>query len=294
MIEIFANQTKEIEYYSNKKNVHFVKVDRNGTHVFADCTCNRCGGTGYLDCYSHVDGGVCFECGGSGVSTATEIKIYTDEYGAKLKAQRAVREEQKRQELIAESGEWNKEWMAKEGFNGEGITYIVLGNTYEIKEDLKAHGAKFNYLLGWHMPNAEGYDAVPVKLEQVTSHLYNGRLDYLHDDAAELVKKLKEVAEQELKAKNGEHISEYIGTIGERREFVCKMIGCFAYETNYSYYGETNYIYKFVDVNGDIIVWNTSNYLEKDKDEYRFKATVKEHSEYKGEKQTVVNRPKFQ
>lgn len=294
MIEIFANQTKEIEYYSNKKNVHFVKVDRNGTHVFADCTCNRCGGTGYLDCYSHVDGGVCFECGGSGVSTATEIKIYTDEYGAKLKAQRAVREEQKRQELIAESGEWNKEWMAKEGFNGEGITYIVLGNTYEIKEDLKAHGAKFNYLLGWHMPNAEGYDAVPVKLEQVTSHLYNGRLDYLYDDAAELVKKLKEVAEQELKAKNGEHISEYIGTIGERREFVCKMIGCFAYETNYSYYGETNYIYKFVDVNGDIIVWNTSNYLEKDKDEYRFKATVKEHSEYKGEKQTVVNRPKFQ
>lgn len=298
MIEIFANQIKEIEYYSNKKNVHFVKVDKNGTHVFADCTCNRCGGTGYLDCYGHVDGGVCFECGGSGVSTATEIKIYTDEYGAKLKAQREAREEKKRQKMIEESDEWNKKWMAKEGFNEEGITYIVLGNTYEIKEELKAHGAKFNYTLGWHMPNAEGYDAVPMNIDQVTYHMYNGRLDYImYSEIVELVKALKEKAEQELKAKNGEHISEYIGTVGERREFTCKLVGHFCYESNFGGYGywtdNTMHIYKFKDENGDIVVWNTATYLDDDKPEYKFKATIKEHSEYKGEKQTVISRPKF-
>lgn len=299
MIEIFANQTKEIEYYSKAKNVHFVKVDRNGTHIFADCNCPKCGGTGYIDYYSHVDGGICFKCGGSGVVNATEIKIYTDEYGTKLKARRAAREEKKRQKMIEESGEWNKEWMAKEGFNEEGITYIVLGNTYEIKEELKAHGAKFNYMLGWHMPNAEGYDAVPMNVDQVTQHLWNGRLDYMNDYRAieELVKALKGKAEQELKAKNGEHISEYIGTVGERREFTCRLVGHFCYESNFGGYGywtdNTMHIYKFKDENGDIVVWNTATYLDDDKPEYKFKATIKEHSEYKGEKQTVISRPKF-
>ena len=297
--EIFTEQEQNIERYSRMKNVSLVKVDKNGTHIFADCTCRRCGGAGILPEYGHVDGGVCFECGGSGVKErGTEIKIYTPEYGAKLNAQRAVREEQKRQKMIEESGEWNKEWMAKEGFNEGGITYIVLGNTYEIKEDLKAHGAKFNYLLGWHMPNAEGYDAVPVKLEQVTQYLYNGRLDYQRNGIEELVKKLKEAAEQELKAKNGEHISEYVGTVGERREFTCKLVGHFCYESSFGGYGywtdNTMHIYKFKDENGDIVVWNTATYLDDDKPEYRFKATIKEHSEYKGEKQTVVSRPKFQ
>ncbi len=28
--------------------------------------CDRCGGSGYLQIYSHVQGGVCFKCGGSG------------------------------------------------------------------------------------------------------------------------------------------------------------------------------------------------------------------------------------
>jgi hypothetical protein len=28
--------------------------------------------------------------------------------------------------------------MEREGFNADGVTYIVLGNTYEMKEELKA------------------------------------------------------------------------------------------------------------------------------------------------------------
>ena len=29
-------------------------------------TCSRCGGSGYLRQYNHVQAGVCFRCGGSG------------------------------------------------------------------------------------------------------------------------------------------------------------------------------------------------------------------------------------
>ena len=32
--------------------------------------CSRCGGTGNLPQYSHVENGVCFSCGGHGVYTA--------------------------------------------------------------------------------------------------------------------------------------------------------------------------------------------------------------------------------
>lgn len=295
MIEIFENQAQAIEEYKNARRVRFDRVDKNGTHIFTDCNCRRCGGDGYISYFAHVEAGVCFECGGSGVGNGEEIKIYTDAYGAKLKEQRAAREEAKRQKLIAESGEWNKGWMEREGFNADGITYLVLGNTFEIKDELKAKGAKFNHLLGWHMADAQGYDAVELNIEQVTQHLWNGRLDWQNDYPAmeELVKKLKDDAEAALKAKRGEHVSEYIGKVGERREFVCKLVCHFTYESHYSFYGETNHIYKFVDENGDIVVWNTSSWLDDEQKDFRFKATVKEHSEYKGEKQTVISRPRF-
>ena len=301
MREYFENQEQIIEELKNTRRVHFEKVDKNGTHVFVDCTCSRCGGDGIIPYFGHVDHGVCFKCGGSGVGGNEEIKVYTNEYGAKLKAQRAAREEAKRQKLIAESVEWNKEWMEREGFNAEGITYLVLGNTYEIKDELKAHGAKFNYMLGWHMPNAEGYDAVPVQMEKITQHLWNGRLDYIsnYSEIRELVSKLKDEAEQLPKVKNGEPVSEYVGKVGERLEFEADLVGEFTFETPgyMSWETELMHIYKFKTAEGNIVVWKTTSYIkeyfEDDVKHFTFKGTVKEHSEYKGEKQTVLNRVKI-
>lgn len=301
MIEYFENREQMIEKVKKERHVRFVKEDKNGTMVFVDCSCSRCGGDGIIPYYGHVDNGVCFGCGGSGVGGSEEIKIYTPEYGAKLKAQREAREEKKRQELIAKSGEYNKEWMEREGFNEAGITFVVLGNTYEIKDDLKAHGAKFNGFLGWHMPNAEGYDAVPVQLEKITQHLWNGRLDYISNYAEirELVSKLKDEAEQLLKVKNGEPISEYVGKVGERLEFEADLVGEFTFETPgyMSWETELMHIYKFKTAEGNIVVWKTTSYIseyfEDNVKHFKFKGTVKEHSEYKGEKQTVVNRVKI-
>lgn len=81
----------------------------------------------------------------------------------------------------------------------------------------------------------------------------------------------------------------------------------------YGYGYETVYIYKFEDSEGKIYVWKTTTILKKDgmDGEYdimytrpasevfpyvgariKIKATVKEESEYHGEKQTVINRVK--
>lgn len=297
MREYFENQEEVIERVKKERHVRFDRVDKNGTTIFIDCCCSRCGGDGIIPYFGHVDHGTCFKCGGSGLGGSEEIKIYTSEYGAKLKAQRAAREEAKRQKLIAESGEKNKEWLEREGFNAEGTTYLVLGNTYEMREGLKDNGAKFNHILGWHMADPKHFDVVSLNVEQVTCRTWDGRYDYERDPEIEaLITKLKEDAEHELKVRRGEHISEYIGTVGERREFKCKFVGGFTYETHYSFYGEVNHIYKFEDETGDVIVWNTSSYLPdkvEENEECRFTATIKEHSKYKGEKQTVIARPKF-
>lgn len=295
MVEYFENREETIERLKKRRHVYFVREDKNGTMIFVNKQCERCGGDGTIPYFGHVDNGICFECGGSGVSGNTEIKVYTAEYGAKLKAQREAREEAKRQELIAKSGEWNKEWMEREGFNEEGITFLILGNTYEIKDELKAHGAKFNGMLGWHMANAEGYDAVSLPMDAITYHMWNGRLSYNGDFSAikALADQLKKEAEQKLEPKG--KASEYIGNVGERLEFEAELVNRYTFEVPgfHSWETELMHIYKFKTAEGNIIVWKTSSYLTEDVKVFKFKGTVKEHSEYKGEKQTVINRPKF-
>lgn len=50
------HETSQVPYYDHEKRLigHLV-------------TCDRCGGSGYLPQYSHVEHGICFKCGGEGV-----------------------------------------------------------------------------------------------------------------------------------------------------------------------------------------------------------------------------------
>jgi hypothetical protein len=60
--------------------------------------CSRCGGSGYFQCYGHIYGGRCFQCGGNGqgsISVATARKhartdAFNTEYAAEIAAARAV------------------------------------------------------------------------------------------------------------------------------------------------------------------------------------------------------------
>lgn len=100
-------------------------------------------------------------------------------------------------------------------------------------------------------------------------------------------------------------MSEYIGNIGDKLELDVKLIGRHKYTTHFTYYGESNYIYTMEDANGNVLVWKTTSLLDfaiKDGKEIdfirtgdlmRIKGTVKEHSEYKGAKQTVLARCKY-
>ena len=77
--------------------------------------------------------------------------------------------------------------------------------------------------------------------------------------------------------------SNYVGEVGEKLNIVGTPVCIHSYLGEYGW----NYIYKLT-VGDDVIIWKTNKFL--DEVEMTIKATVKEHSEYNGVKQTVITR----
>lgn len=100
-------------------------------------------------------------------------------------------------------------------------------------------------------------------------------------------------------------MSEYIGVIGERKTLVVTLITCYSYTTTFG----DNYIYTMCDADSNVLVWKTTKILNvipdadvikkgdidviKKGDIFEITGTIKEHSEYKGVKQTHLTRCKF-
>ena len=108
--------------------------------------------------------------------------------------------------------------------------------------------------------------------------------------------------------------SEWVGEPKQRMELELTLVRDYTYERqaygySYGYHPETMHIYTLADADGNCFVWKTANNIKTEKwgddgwlvsdtyaepgDKVTMKATVKEHGEYKGTKQTVINRPKI-
>ena len=104
----------------------------------------------------------------------------------------------------------------------------------------------------------------------------------------------------------------YIGEIGKRLTVTAVYKKRVEYtDYKFSYYGTTHFIHLFEDVEGNTIIWKSTNLVEyindgsedpKRKDDLEFvtkgstvelTGTVKEHGQYKDMEQTVVSRCKF-
>ena len=283
-------------------NRELVRVDKNGTSYY-HCTdrCLKCGGTGIVRCYVHVNGGECFDCGGSGISEWEE-KEYTPEYEAKLAAQREKREAKRLEAAKAQATEKNAEFFSKNGFTAEGKTYFVLGNTYDIKEELKAQGAKWdNVSRHWHMANPyEGLNTLQVSVEEMYVAGYGGIYSWNSwirsewDDPEYYPNKIQ-AAEDRLKAKAS--TSQHVGKVGKKYTAVMTYIHTASWENGYGGYwnsGVTN-LHTFKDEQGNVFVWKTDKYIEADYGtKLTVSGTVKEHSDYKGINQTVLTRCKVE
>ena len=264
-------------------------IKKNGKlYTAVEGTCDRCGGTGVFACRVEnghpvphpAYGGVCLKCGGEGKIRKT-VRLYTE--GEYRSAQRAkANRKAKAEEAAAERRSKRFDnWLKKNGFDEEGNTYLVYGNTYPIKDQLKEQGYKFSKELLWHGPAA-----VDVPEDCFVEQIHYSKVYGWNKEAGEMwrVEGGQEFLEQ-IFSKNSE--GEYVGEVGERlRNLTVTFEEAKTFE---GAYGVDN-IYKF-NYGGAQLVWFTA--VDKDLEpgaEYTLSGTVKAHKIYRNEKTTQLSR----
>lgn len=257
------------------------RVDKNGTKYWHSNACPKCGGTGYLPGYEFIDGARCWKCGATG-RHPHGWKEYTPEYSAKLAEKRLARERQKN--LAARA-----DWLFEQGFNEYDTTFVVVGNTYDLREELKAAGAKFSGFLGaWHFTDKPA-DYICVELttdECFTENQATAALEWRERDELEAL--IRERA-----PKDDAPVSEHVGEVGKRLTVEVTLVKSFSFESNYGYYPTTSYIHNFVDAAGNVFIWKTTNSVSETAGKIKLTGTVKEHGEYRDIKQTILTRCKI-
>lgn len=100
-------------------------------------------------------------------------------------------------------------------------------------------------------------------------------------------------------------MSEYVGSVGSKISVQVTLTNEFEYvDYKFSFYGTTHYTYIMEDDQGNVYVWKTTTTLVFGYDDHHLdcirkgdkmtiSGTVKEHSEFKGVKQTILTRCKF-
>lgn len=93
--------------------------------------------------------------------------------------------------------------------------------------------------------------------------------------------------ERERKAQEEAKVSDYVGEVGKR---ISAGVADARLLTSWETQWGTTYLYKFVDEQGNVLVWKSSKRITDDVNSIT--GTVKEHAEYNGVKQTVLTRCK--
>jgi hypothetical protein len=81
---------------------------------------------------------------------------------------------------------------------------------------------------------------------------------------------------------------QHVGTVGKREDFTVTLRKLVSFETDFGMY----YIHIFEDANGNELVWKTSSEIGHEGQTFTLKATVKQHGERNGVKQTIISRAK--
>jgi predicted secreted protein len=82
--------------------------------------------------------------------------------------------------------------------------------------------------------------------------------------------------------------SQYLGKVGDKPTYDLIVLRCHYFD---GYYGRT-YITIMTDKDGNCVVVKSSAFSANEGEELKLKGTIKEHAEYKGVKQTIMQRVK--
>lgn len=269
-----------------------VKTYKDGSKKYRVDACPKCGGIGYLHGYEHIDGARCWKCGATG--------YFPHEYIEASEERIERQQEKNKSKLIDMAEKKNSEFFRYNGFNDKGKSYIVLGNTYDIRDELKSLGGKFDYVSGWKIPNdTEKYDTIEIDVSDVAETNDVGWYVFKPvGEIEEVINKKKKEFNDKKKAANPEEAqkeSEYLGTIGGKITVKAKLVKTYTYTASYGYRTEIDTtVFTFRDDDNNKIVWKTGTPVDVEENKtYEITGTVKDHKEYRGEKETVLVRCKL-
>ena len=168
------------------------------------------------------------------------------------------------------------EWLEVNGFSEYGVTYLVLGNSYPIKDDLKEAGFKFSPLLRWHCGNhdfelPENCEYYELHYEDVFTWDEDSHTTFMKEGAREKIDLIfNPIVESN---------SQFVGEIGERlRDIPMKVRNISGFNSAYGY----KWVYTFEDSNGNVYSWFTTSQQSISIDMNCFvTGTVKAHVEYR-------------
>ena len=274
--------------------------EKNGKmYVSARCKCDRCTKGVYVTRVENGQpiphpafGGVCLKCGGSGFITK-EVRLYTDKEfeqmeKASIKAAEK-REAAREQKMKAEYANKRAKWLEENCFNENLTTFVYFpADSFEVKDNLKDAGFKFNRSLLWHIANIpEGYEdkVVEITLDKVAEIGAWGEGFYRPDARTFVDDMLKNCRPVE------ESTSEWLFEEKERfYDYAVVLKSVRGMETRFGY----TQLVKFEDANGNILQWWTAVEIKAEVgDQVLLTGTVKAHDEYKGVKSTTVTRCKI-
>lgn len=276
------------------KNGTIIAIDEENKKIKIKLPCERCEGSGYFGPIV-VDGGICYECKGIGY-VSKWVKAYTpEEYDKYVAQQKRAKErkhaqwEAKMKQLEADSEINKKELLTRWGFEPEnpGVHIVVGGNTYEIKDELKGAGARYNAAFGWYFtaPHElpQGFSFLFIPVDDVYDWYPQVKQLQLKDNAKDIVNKAK--AELLPPSK-----SEFIGEVKERmRDIRVTLTGARAVSSRYG----TSIMFTFEQEENQLVWFTSCPPDEEDAvvgHQYLLTGTVKDHKIYQGIKQTYLNR----
>ena len=257
--------------------LQYIRTDKNGTKIFHSHTCTRCGGAGGWEGWPEW---TCFKCGGTGKQDKPQvIKEYTPEYRAKLDARAEKRRAKQMAEAQAKKAEKQAAWKQDQGFVNDRIYIVGIRNSFELKDSIKEAGGRYNGATGWYFSEPhEEFNTIEMTAEECLDETVWGNPIWKTT--------IHETVESRMPQ---EPETEYYGQVGDKVDMDVILDGRTYYDTMYG----TTWVYTFKDDEGHILVWKTSVYKELEFDQQaHIKGTIKEHSEYRGIKQTVLTRCK--
>ena len=282
MVYTYITFKEGVTKMTTTKTRTYVRTDKNGTEIYHDYTCDRCGGQGWAEAWAGT-GLTCYKCSGSGKqSNPTVYKKYTPEYRAKLDARRKAKEAkaeiERIENMIRNSERINREFIDNKFFGQDAIA-VYMGNTYEIKEELKLEGARFISGIGWYNAETKRDHIVIDILSLLQADEYSIYSLKSYDELESIIARLMP----------NKSTSTHQGEVGKRYtwELTVESVHSFSVESYSGYGTDTVYINKMIDSHDNVFIWKTGRPL---RGQVTITGTVKEHSEYKGIQQTVLTR----